>query len=445
MNQESAGYHHDAGNATLITLAARAERRLLRAGGSHRHVDFHLAVGEPPARERQERAAVALALVLDRSGSMHGEKLATAKEAALAVVERLSAQDQLALVVFDDHIDVVQETTAATPEAKQRIRQRLARIEARGSTALHEGWLVGCKAIAPDSRPSSGGLARCFLLTDGLANVGLSEPERIAAEAAGVREHAGIGTSTFGIGADYAEELLGPLAVAGGGQFHHLRHGEDIARTFVGELGELLSVAAGNVRLELEGGRDITVELVSEYRASQPLPGLSAVSVGVGDLPANEERHIVVRFGFPPQGELAERTVQARLLWTAAGREWSTAWQNVPFAYADNAACDAERLLRWDATVMHWVGLHYGQRAKREAALLNRQGDLRGAGQRLERVARRIAEYAREDAALRQLVQELRRLAEELSESQAAPMRLKEVAFNAIRTSRNQKDFRPPM
>ncbi|HAH15345.1 MAG TPA: hypothetical protein DCL45_04785, partial [Chloroflexi bacterium] len=42
-------------------------------------------------------------------------------------------------------------------------------------------------------------------------------------DVAGVREHARITTSTFGIGDDYAEELLQPMAVAGGGQFHHLR------------------------------------------------------------------------------------------------------------------------------------------------------------------------------------------------------------------------------
>jgi Ca-activated chloride channel family protein len=93
-------------------------------------------------------------------------------------------------------------------------------------------------------------LTRCFLLTDGLANVGLTDLEQIAAQAAGVRTHAGVGTSTFGIGDDYAESLLGPMAVAGGGQFHHLRTPVDIARTFLGELAEMLCAAALNVLLE---------------------------------------------------------------------------------------------------------------------------------------------------------------------------------------------------
>ena len=153
------------------------------------------------------------------------------------------------------------------------MREALALVQARASTALHQGWLTGCHAIAADepaaraqgSRGRAPAVARCFLLTDGLANVGLTDPEQIAAEAAGIREHAGVGTSTFGIGEDYDEDLLAPLAAAGGGQFHHLRTAEEITRTFVGELGELLAVAAGRVVLELDPDPGVTAEVVSAY------------------------------------------------------------------------------------------------------------------------------------------------------------------------------------
>ena len=65
------------------------------------------------------------------------------------------------------------------------------------------------------------------------------DPELIATDARGIRERAGITTSTFGM-LHYSEELLGPMAEGGSGQFHHLRTAEEIANTFVGELGELL-------------------------------------------------------------------------------------------------------------------------------------------------------------------------------------------------------------
>src|SRR6185295_4629290 len=147
----------------------------------------------------------------------------------------------VAAVIFDEHIDVLQTGAYATAEVKARLRAELSAVQARGSTALHEGWLTGCRAITPEEIGAT--VARCFLLTDGLANIGLTDAEQIASETAGVREHAGVGTSTFGIGLDFDESLLGPMAVAGGGQFHRLRTSAEIAHTFLGELGELFKVA----------------------------------------------------------------------------------------------------------------------------------------------------------------------------------------------------------
>jgi Ca-activated chloride channel homolog len=146
---------------------------------------------------------------------------------------------------------------------KAAVGAALEGIGARGSTALHEGWLMGCREIADaDGLESTPGarLARCFLLTDGLANVGLTDPEQIAAQAAGVRQSARAGTSTFGIGLGYAEQLLGPMAVAGEGQFHHLRTPADMRRTFSGELAELFAVAASTVRLELRASPEVSFE-----------------------------------------------------------------------------------------------------------------------------------------------------------------------------------------
>lgn len=430
---------HDYSN--VVSLEARPERRLVRPGGSLRHIDFVIRVGDPPRRPAETRPPLALSLVLDRSGSMQGDKLATAKRAALSVLDGLEERDQVAVSVFDDRIETVLPVSFATADTKERVRSQLARIQARANTALHEGWLLGCKAIASDT-PDTNRIARCFLLTDGLANVGVTDPEQIASEAAGVLEHAGVGTSTFGVGLDYNEALLAPMAVAGGGQFHNLRTAEDIAHTFVGELGELLSVAAAKVRLELDGGGDITAEVITQYWASQPRPGLSTVSVTVGDLPAREERHVVVRFGFPPRADLAERTVRARVVWVFDGREFATEWQESRFSYADHADCDVELRERLDLTAMHWVGLHHAERARKQATELSRRGDLKGAKVLLDKVANRIAGYARSDHDLQAAVKDLRALAKELSERPVDSATSKELYFQSLRRSRGQKDFR---
>jgi Ca-activated chloride channel homolog len=430
--------------AATVSLGCLPERHLIReGGGSVRHIVFTVTTARTPEPSRQERPPVTIALVLDRSGSMAGGKLPTAKRAALAVLDRLDDRDQVAAVVFDHQIDELQPLAPATAATKERIRRALEGIEPRGNTALHEGWLVGCKAIAPDSSERrGGGVARCFLLTDGQANHGLTDPEQIATQVAGVRDNAGIGTSTFGIGSDYNESLLGPMAVAGGGQFHHLRTPEDIVSTFVGELGEMLSVAASKVRLELDGGSDITTELISSYWASQPLPGVSRVGVSIGDLPAGQERQVVVRFRFPARDELGERTILARLLWSEDGREQSTPWQEVRFAYADHGACDGELHHGRNRAAMRWVGLHHAERAKRMATELNRQGDYHGARQWLQGAARHIGEYAGRDPALQAAIGELQGLIGELGVHAAAPEVRKEMYFQSQRLSRGQQDYR---
>lgn len=423
-----------------ITLRMRPERRLIRQDGCSRHIDFHLEVDQVAAGAAVQRMPVTVALVLDRSGSMQGEKIRIAKQAALAVLDRLDERDQAAVVVFDDRIDVIQAKAPVTPAFKASVRAALSLIEARANTALHEGWLTGCKAIASESTPAAdGGLSRCFLLTDGLANVGVTDPEQIASEAAGIREHAGIGTSTFGIGTDYNELLLGPMAVAGGGQFHHLRSAGEIATTFIGELGDLLAVAARQARLEIETEPGTHLDLVSAYWANSSAATSSRSVIAIGDLLNGEERHVVARFGFPAQHGQDGRVVRARVLWVDDGGERSTDWQEARFNYATNDACDREV---HDPAVMHWVGLHQADRAHQEAIKLSQAGDLKGAREKLKKVATSIAGYANADEELQASVAELASVEQEMVNAPLSPAASKEMLFRHQTRSRGQKDHR---
>jgi Ca-activated chloride channel homolog len=415
-----------------MSLEVRPERRLIRPTACHRHILCHVRVERLPESARPARRPVTVALVLDRSGSMAGEKLRMAKAAALALADRLAERDRLALVAFDDQIDLLLPPTRVDAAARARLRSLLGEIEARGTTALHAAWLTGCHAIAGDAAPDADeALARCFLLTDGLANVGLTDPELMAAEAAGVRARAGVGTSTFGIGEDYNEALLGPLAAGGGGQFHHLRSAGAIATTFVNELGEMLATVASHARLEIEVEPGVEVQVISAY-LGQPAGGDSRrVVIGVGDLASGEERPIVVQLGFPaPAGRLAQ-TVRARLVWRADGAERRTDWRAVDFTYADAAACDAEAP---DPAVMHWVGLHDADRAQLESIKLRRAGDHHGANAVLRATASRLAPLVPASPALQDAIAELG-----VAEHDAD---LKERYHASQTRSRAQKDLR---
>jgi|CXWL01.1.fsa_nt_gi Ca-activated chloride channel family protein len=130
--------------APTVTLAA--DRTLVRqAGGSTRYL--RIRVVAPPHTAGAVRPPVHVAFSLDRSGSMAGGKLELAKQAVTEALGFLGRDDRFAVVTFDDRIDVVAPSRAATADAVREARTELARVDARGSTALCQGWLTACAEI----------------------------------------------------------------------------------------------------------------------------------------------------------------------------------------------------------------------------------------------------------------------------------------------------------
>ncbi|WP_165423334.1 vWA domain-containing protein [Ktedonosporobacter rubrisoli] len=425
-----------------LTLNARPERHFIHPHGCCRFVAFHIHVACPPADPKTKRPPLELALVLDRSGSMSGEKLQTAKRAVLTLLDRLTPRDRVSVVVFDNAIDIVQPLNAVTPGFKLKVRNALRAIQARASTALHEGWLTGCDTLAATADSSEDhGLARCFLLTDGIANVGVTDPEQIASEAAGIREHAAISTSTFGIGLDYNELLLGPMAVAGGGQFHHLRTSEEIVNTFTGELEGLFSVAARQVRLEIEADPGINTELLSSYWMRSMSSRPQSWSIAIGDLQRDEDRQVIAQIYLPAQDRQEQQVLRTRLAWHIGDVEYHTAWQELSFSYADPSTCDAEAR---DAQVIHWAGWHQADRARRETVARNNRGDIDGARKYLKQEMQQIKQYGYDDKELLDEIAELGSLRQELAHAPMSPDLAKEQYYRQQLRSRGQADYRTP-
>jgi Ca-activated chloride channel family protein len=379
-----------------MTLRARQDRHLVRP--NYRSNRFVLVdITAPTSRRAPTREPLNAAFVLDRSGSMAGRKIGLARDAIDASIGALSEQDRFAVVSYDEHIDVVAPSAPATDSARSAAREALARIDARGSTNLFEGWMRGCQQVA-DHQGGTAGMHRVLLMTDGLANVGVTDPEELVRHATELGRR-GIATWTFGFGSDFDEALLERMAVAGGGQSFYVEDPAQIRDYITGAVGEALDVVARDVALRVEAGEGVVVEPLRLFRAHVEAP---ATVVELGDLVSGQHLRLVLRLNFPYGDVGRERTV--RLSLTDREGVFRGSEAELTFEYADHRANDLQGR---DREVDREVARTFAARARKAAAEHNKAGSYRLAEEALRGVARRIRGYAGDDPELLRIVASL--------------------------------------
>lgn len=271
----------------------QTDRALVPANApSVRYLQVLISAPAQPAAADNGRAPVDVALVLDRSGSMDGNKLDMARTAVEHAVRLLKPIDHVAVVCYHEVVTTVLERTPATSEAKKLALARLARVDARGSTDLCGGWLRG----AEQTRGVEAGnaVSKVMLLTDGLANHGVIDHGQLAAMAKRLRAE-GVTTSTFGVGADFDEGLLSRMATEGGGHFYFVEKAGQIPDFFASELGETLEVVARDVVFEVACDPGIEAMVVNGVPTAQ-VDG--RLQVQVGDLVADQEIALIIAVAF---------------------------------------------------------------------------------------------------------------------------------------------------
>jgi Ca-activated chloride channel family protein len=195
-----------------------------------------------PLPRRDFRPPINVALVLDRSGSMQGEKIHQAKQAAIMTLDYLRRDDTLSVVAYDDTVEVL--VPATTLRDKGSVKQAIRNIEADGSTALFAGVSKGAAELRKYVEENR--VNRIILLSDGLANVGPSTPSELAQLGRKLGGE-GISVTTIGLGLGYNEDLMVRLAGASDGNHVFAENPSELAGVFRNEFGELVSVIAQDV------------------------------------------------------------------------------------------------------------------------------------------------------------------------------------------------------
>ena len=260
-----------------------------------------------PKVEIKDRAPVNLAIVVDRSGSMSGAKLRNAKTAAIALAGRLQDGDRVSVVSYADDVTVDLPSTPVGPGMRPLVAAVIQRLQPAGRTFLSGGLIAGADAVRVAVGP--GTLTRVILLSDGNANIGLTEPHRLDRLAGSLRA-AGISVSTMGLGLDYNEDVMTALAVAGGGNYYFIEDPRALVRIFGAELDTLASTVTRDTMLILDLPPGVNLKEVYGYRWERRGQQLR---VHVNALASGARRRVLMAMDVPDRGHGALDVARGRI------------------------------------------------------------------------------------------------------------------------------------
>ncbi|KAF0688573.1 Aste57867_19818 [Aphanomyces stellatus] len=318
---------------TTIDLTSTAERaQVAAADATSLFVNCHLVA--PPCDDA-ERKPIDVVVVLDRSGSMAGEKLTLCKKTLDFLAQQLGPQDRVALITYDTHVRTDVKLTKMSAHGKVLLANKVAAVTAGSMTNLSGGLLAGIEEIQTPRRADNdepNPVQSVLLLTDGQANEGITTADGLAKMLAGVLAPT-VSLHTFGYGSDHDATLLGRLADLGRGSYYFVQNVDRVALAFADCLGGLLSVVAQNIKVEVVAAPGVTIAAVKTKRPVAVVTDHVHMEVEMGDLFADETRDLLVHVTLQPRA-----TPTTNALDTVELVEFRVRYANVLTSSLDKAA-----------------------------------------------------------------------------------------------------------
>ncbi len=241
----------------------------------------------------ERRTPANVAIVLDRSGSMDGEKIIRAKEAASIAVGMLDERDIVSIITYSDTVSVLVPATRVSD--RTYIQRRIESVYADGSTALFAGVCKGADEVSKFLNRNS--VNRVILLSDGLANIGPESPRALGSLGESLKK-TGISVTTIGLGLGYNEDLMVQLAQRSDGNHAFVENYNDLTRIFRYEFQDILSVAAQNVEIEITCPEGVVPVRILGREAE--IIG-NKVYTTINQLYSNQEKYLLVELNIAPR------------------------------------------------------------------------------------------------------------------------------------------------
>jgi Ca-activated chloride channel homolog len=340
-------------------------------------VYLRLSLKSLAGAKREHRTPINAAIVIDRSGSMQGDRIAAAKEGAGVALERLSSDDTIAIVAYNHNVDVLS-PAAPLGGSHESLKRAIDRLTADGTTALYDGVKEGGRQI--EKFLSDSNVNRVVLLSDGLANVGPSSPGDLA-ELGRKLASKGISVSTIGLGLDYNEDLMQRLAAASDGNHVFVERPSDLAEIFDREFGDALSVAARDITITIEC--KLGFEPIRILGRDGKIDG-QRITLKLNQLQAENERYVVVELKAPEgRSEGSADVADVRVDYVDLDKPGAPARVEArPGVRFSKNAKDVEDGL--NKTVMSQVTAQIATETSEKAVELRDKGDVAGARKALE-------------------------------------------------------------
>lgn len=230
---------------------------------------------------QENRLPLNLCLVLDQSGSMNGQPLETVKQAAISLVDKLSATDRLSVVTFDHRAKVLIPNQPMENAAK--IKEEIKKLKVDGGTAIDEGLKSGIDQIIKGQGNTS---SQIFLLTDGENEHGDNDRCLKLAQFA---SEANITLNTLGFGDHWNQDVLEQIADSANGSLSYIENPTKVLEQFDLLFNRVQSVSLTNAHLLLS--------LMPGVRLAELKP-IAQVIPDTIELPVQQEGNkLVVRLG----------------------------------------------------------------------------------------------------------------------------------------------------
>jgi Ca-activated chloride channel family protein len=375
-----------------LKLKTRWEHDEIPAGkATQRGLLLEVTGREMEKEIREERPPLNLALVIDRSGSMSGGRLAAARKAAIGISQKLCKRDRLSIVAYDTEILVLLDGVKQNKAGREAAKAAISALQTGGRTDLGGGWMMGAKCVAEVMERKGLQAGQVLLLSDGRANHGITDPAELARHA-GEMAARGVTSSCVGIGHGYSPLQLDAIAEAGRGQLHHSDNPDEIVDVVMGELGEMMTVAAHSARLLLHFPENTGLQQLTRFRSHD---GGHYLELDLGDIPSGRTRKVAFMADIGERVEAREHlSFKAKLVWKNEEQKQVGFGSDFQLSAVDPAAFDPKGKNRRVARTIAELWL---ARMGYEAMIFNERHQYREA----------VDTFTRNDIALESLIAEL--------------------------------------